>query len=65
MPPKPKILTFDEALAKADGRKRLLLTGNGFSIACMNKVFSYDALHKRADPLDVYFFDAPSAHVWG
>ena len=43
-----KILTFDQALKKSDGRKRHVLLGNGFSRACRNELFAYDALFARA-----------------
>jgi hypothetical protein len=42
------ILTFEEAMAEAHGKKHLSL-GNGFSRACRNDIFAYDALFERAD----------------
>jgi Domain of unknown function (DUF4917) len=45
------ILTFNQALIKsADYTKRHLLLGNGFSIACDPKIFTYGALFERAKP---------------
>lgn len=46
-----KILTFDQALKKADQDpgKRHALLGNGFSRACLDDTFAYDALKSRAD----------------
>jgi hypothetical protein len=44
----PAIVSFEEALTQAEGRKHLLL-GNGFSRACRNDIFAYDALFQRAD----------------
>ena len=43
-----KLLTFDQALKQADGGKRHLLLGNGFSRACRNNLFAYEALFKQA-----------------
>ena len=43
-----KILTFDEALAQSDDGKRHVLLGNGFSRACRNDLFAYDALFVQA-----------------
>ncbi|RYE59449.1 MAG: DUF4917 family protein [Sphingobacteriales bacterium] len=49
-----KILTFDEALRKAERyNKRHLLLGNGFSIACIPSIFTYSSLFKRADFSDM------------
>jgi len=42
------IITFEEALAKSEGKKHLLL-GNGFSRACRDDIFAYSALFQRAD----------------
>jgi hypothetical protein len=42
------VLTFQEALQRAEGKKHVLL-GNGFSRALRNDIFAYDALFKRAD----------------
>lgn len=44
----PTIHSFDEALEKAD-KKRHVLLGNGFSIACRDDIFTYGALFDRAD----------------
>lgn len=44
-----KILTFQEALDKSQGRPRHLILGNGFSIACRPKIFTYGSLFKQAD----------------
>jgi hypothetical protein len=44
-----KIKTFDEALAATDPKKRHVLLGNGFSRACRDDIFAYDALFDRAD----------------
>jgi len=45
-----KLLTFDKALkqAKDQGGKRHVLLGNGFSRACRNDLFAYDALFAQA-----------------
>jgi Domain of unknown function (DUF4917) len=43
-----ELATFPEALARAEGKLHLLL-GNGFSRACRNDIFNYDALFQRAD----------------
>ncbi len=46
----PKLLTFREAVAQAEsGKNKHVLLGNGFSRACRNDIFAYDALFKRAD----------------
>jgi hypothetical protein len=45
---RPAIITFQESLAHAEGNKHLLL-GNGFSRACRDDIFAYDALFQRAD----------------
>lgn len=42
------LLTFEEALKQANGGKRHLLLGNGFSRACRNDLFAYDALFAQA-----------------
>jgi hypothetical protein len=44
----PAIITFEESIARAEGKKHLLL-GNGFSRACRDDIFAYDALFQRAD----------------
>src|SRR5437899_2606201 len=46
--PPLELITFDQALAMAQGHKHLLL-GNGFSRALRNDIFAYDALFRRAD----------------
>lgn len=43
-----KLLTFDEALKQSGGGKRHVLLGNGFSRACRNDLFAYDALFAQA-----------------
>ncbi|HOD84105.1 MAG: hypothetical protein BWX88_03021 [Planctomycetes bacterium ADurb.Bin126] len=43
-----KLLTFHEALKQTDGVKRHLLLGNGFSRACRNELFAYEALFTQA-----------------
>lgn len=43
-----KLLTFDEALKQSEGGKRHILLGNGFSRACRNDLFAYDALFAQA-----------------
>lgn len=45
-----KILTFDDAIQhSARFKKRHLLLGNGFSIACRPKIFTYGSLFEQAD----------------
>jgi Domain of unknown function (DUF4917) len=45
------LLTLTQALDKASGySKRHLLLGNGFSIACEPKIFTYGSLFERAKP---------------
>lgn len=49
--PKNHILTFNQAQVKAaEYSKRHLLLGNGFSIACDPKIFTYGSLFERAKP---------------
>ncbi len=43
----PEVLDFQSALAGARGKRHLLL-GNGFSRACRNDLFAYDALFEKA-----------------
>lgn len=43
-----KLLTFDKALEQAEDGKRHVLLGNGFSRACRNDLFAYDALFAQA-----------------
>jgi hypothetical protein len=46
-----RLLTFKQALDKASGySKRHLVLGNGFSIACAPKIFTYGSLFERAKP---------------
>ena len=44
------VITFQEAIKKADtyNTKHLLL-GNGFSIACVPSIFTYNSLFEEAD----------------
>jgi hypothetical protein len=44
-----KLFTFEEALATTEHKKRSVLLGNGFSRACRDDIFAYDALFDRAD----------------
>ena len=45
-----RIHTFDEAIEhSAQFKKRHLLLGNGFSIACRPKIFTYGSLFEQAD----------------
>lgn len=44
----PTLISFQAALNGAFGKKRVLL-GNGFSRACRNDMFAYEALFDRAD----------------
>lgn len=43
------VISFDEALKRTDGMKRILLLGNGFSIACKSDIFTYRSLLEQAD----------------
>lgn len=43
------VITFDEALRRTEGMKRILLLGNGFSIACKSDIFTYRSLLEQAD----------------
>ena len=44
------VISFDEAIAESKQfKKRHLLLGNGFSIACCPKIFTYDSLYEQAD----------------
>jgi hypothetical protein len=46
----PDVMTFEEAIANSvDCRKRNLLLGNGFSIACEPDIFHYGSLFGQAD----------------
>ncbi len=48
--PKPKVVSFKTALGKlAEGKKPHLLLGNGFSRACRDDTFSYQALYDQAE----------------
>lgn len=42
-----KLLTFEKAIKQTDDGKRHLLLGNGFSRACRNDLFAYDALFSQ------------------
>lgn len=45
-----QLRTFDEAIEhSAQFKKRHLLLGNGFSIACRPKIFTYGSLFEQAD----------------
>jgi hypothetical protein len=45
-----EILSFQEALKASEPyNKRHLLLGNGFSIACIPTIFTYDSLYSQAD----------------
>lgn len=44
-----KVITFTQALEKAEGYKKHLLLGNGFSIACKPDIFTYQTLYSQAD----------------
>jgi hypothetical protein len=44
-----KVTSFQEALKLDSAKKRHLLLGNGFSIACRSDIFRYDSLFDRAD----------------
>ena len=45
-----KLLTFNEAILLSKSYdKKLLLLGNGFSIACVPDIFTYSSLFERAD----------------
>jgi hypothetical protein len=43
-----ELISFTQAIAQADGKKRLLL-GNGFSQSCRKNIFSYGSLFNKAD----------------
>src|ERR1700683_687213 len=46
----PDVISFEEALELSpDPDRRKVLLGNGFSRACKNDIFSYEALYKQAD----------------
>ncbi len=47
--PSPKILTYAQVRAETDGETRHLLLGNGFSISCRPKIFTYGQLFEQAD----------------
>ncbi|MFQ5486210.1 MAG: DUF4917 family protein [Desulfobacterales bacterium] len=42
-----KLLTFEKAIEQTEEGKRHLLLGNGFSRACRNDLFAYDALFSQ------------------
>jgi len=44
----PEVITFQQALEQATHHKHVLL-GNGFSRACRDDIFSYDALFDQAN----------------
>ena len=44
-----KFLSFDEALAQTVNQTRILILGNGFSIACKPEIFTYGSLFSQAD----------------
>jgi hypothetical protein len=46
--PLPEVITFKQALDRAAQTRHVLL-GNGFSRACRDDIFSYDALFEQAD----------------
>ncbi len=48
----PEILSFEEALSRANTKKHILL-GNGFSIALRPDIFMYNALYDNADFADI------------
>jgi len=43
------IISFQEAIARTQGKKRILLAGNGFSIACFPDLFSYKSIFEQAN----------------
>ena len=46
----PEVITFQQAIEQSpDRKKRKVLLGNGFSRACKDDIFSYEALYKQAD----------------
>src|SRR5216684_4104162 len=46
----PVILNFADALQRAeDNQRKHVVLGNGFSRACRNDIFAYEALFDRAD----------------
>jgi Domain of unknown function (DUF4917) len=46
----PVLIPFEEALQRTEeGKKKHVLLGNGFSRACRNDIFAYEALFDRAD----------------
>ena len=48
--PKPKVLSFEKVLKKlGDAKRPHLLLGNGFSRACRDDIFSYQALYDQAE----------------
>lgn len=55
-----EILTFEDAIEQsAQYRKRNLLLGNGFSIACNPTIFTYGSLYEQAK--ETHFEDIPEA----
>lgn len=54
------VISFEEAIGLSpDPKKRKVLLGNGFSRACKNDIFSYEALYKQAD----FRAMSPDAHA--
>jgi len=50
MATQPVLINFDEALERAEERRpKHVLLGNGFSRACRNDIFAYEAIFDRAD----------------
>jgi hypothetical protein len=46
----PEVITFQRAIEQSpDRKKRKVLLGNGFSRACKDDIFSYEALYEQAD----------------
>ncbi len=49
-----QVISFEEAIHKSAGcKKRHLLLGNGFSIACKPDIFTYQSLQEQADYKDL------------
>lgn len=44
-----ELITFQDAIQQTEGKKRHLILGNGFSIACRPDIFRYDTLFNQAD----------------
>jgi hypothetical protein len=43
------LISFQDAIQQTEGKKRHLILGNGFSIACRPNIFRYDTLFNQAD----------------